>query len=124
MRYVANFLLALMLSSATMCTPHAETLRIVLQDEEVIITHSEMKKVTWRKDAGSGDYVAVTLHEHAAKRIEDATSRHLGGTMCMFWGDILLQASIPIRESFAPSELQILTENETTAHQIVESWNK
>jgi preprotein translocase subunit SecD len=107
-----------------MCTPHAESLRIVVQDEEVIITHSEMKEVTWRKDAGSRDYVAVTLHERAAKRIEDATARHLGGTMSIFWGDELLQADIPIRESFAPGELQIVTESETAARRIVESWNR
>lgn len=124
MRHVATFLLILLLSSATMCTSHTETLRIVVQNEEVVIEHSEIKKVTWRKDAGSRNYIAVILHEHAAKRIEDATARHLGGTMSIFWGDALLQTDIPIRESFAPSELQILTENETTAHQIVESWNK
>jgi hypothetical protein len=124
MRYVATFLLILLLSSATMCTSHTETLRIVVQNEEVVIAHSEIEKVTWRKDADSRNYIAVILHEHAAKRIEGATARHLGGTMSMFWGDILLQASIPIRESFAPRELQILTENETTAHQIVESWSK
>jgi len=124
MRYVATFLLILLLSSATMCTSHTETLRIVVQNEEVVIAHSEIEKVTWRKDADSKNYIAVILHEHAAKRIEDATARHLGGTMYMFWGELPLQSDIPIRESFAPSELQILTENETTAHQIVESWNK
>jgi len=124
MRYVATFLLILLLSSATMCTFHTETLRIVVQNEEVAIAHSEIKKVTLRKDADSRNYIAVILHEHAAKLIEDATARHLGGTMSIFWNDILLQSDIPIRESFAPSELQILTENATTARQFVESWNR
>jgi preprotein translocase subunit SecD len=107
-----------------MCTSDAQTLRLVVQKEDVIISHSEIKEVNWRKDAGSRNYIAVTLHERAAKRIEDATVRHLGGTMSIFWGEELLQADIPIRESFAPSELQILTENETAVHQIVESWNR
>ena len=124
MRYIATFLIALLLNSATMCASHTKTLRILVQNEDVIIAHSEIKEVNLRKDADSRNYIAMTLHERAAKRIEDATARHLGGTMSMFWGEELLQAGIPILESFAPSELQILTENETTAHQIFESWNR
>jgi hypothetical protein len=86
MRCVAALILALLLSSAVMCTSDAQTLRLVVQKEDVIISQP--------KDQVPG----IILPES----FEDATVPS-GGTMSIFWGEELLQADIPIRESFAPS---------------------
>ena len=124
MKRIAGCLLATLLCLVAACVQNAGMLRVVVQDEEIVISRDEIMGVTRGRDAAMRDYVSVVLAEDAAKRIGDATARHVGGTMSLYRGEHPLQTGVPISESFAPMSLYIAVENEEAARRLVHFWGR
>lgn len=83
MKLMAGCLLAALLCLVAACGQNTEMLRVVVQDEEIVILRDEIMEVTRGRDGVLRDHVSVILAEGAAKRIKDATGRHVGGTMSL-----------------------------------------